>query len=138
MAPIFSYDLIHCVHELQDEAHEAQLPVRRGSAQGNPGAESVPREAAQSVAMITLRDHMRSLEGHEHADWAIGHGFQAWAVERTSPCLHRTDSAMVFAKSRSDALRKADSPARLGLGCHGDVTTATKVGTDWEAPPYAS
>lgn len=86
--------------------------------------------------MPTLRDHMHSLEGHDHAEWAIGHGFQAWAVERLtgSAGYRRKQSAMVFAKSRSDALRKADSPARLGEGCHDDVTTATKIGTDWDKP----
>lgn len=86
--------------------------------------------------MPTLRDHMHSLEGVKHAEWAIGHGFRAWAVERLVG--YRTDgfkqSAMVFAKSRSDALRKADSPARLGEGSAADVTTAARVASGWDEP----
>jgi hypothetical protein len=85
---------------------------------------------------VTLRTHMHALEGRDHAEWAIGHGFSAWAVERlTGHPDHRVrQSAMVFAKSRSDALRKADSPARLGEGCQSDETTAVRVLSEWDDP----
>lgn len=82
--------------------------------------------------MTTLRHHMHLLEGEKHTNWAIGQGFQAWAVERLS--LGRKMSITVFAKSRSDALRKAASPARLGEECYGDTVSATRIKSGWDEP----
>lgn len=86
--------------------------------------------------MTTLRQHMHSLEGVEHAEWAIGHGFKAWAIERStgSPGYRVVKHTAVFAKSRSDALRKASSPARLGEECHGDITEAVRIVAHWDDP----
>jgi hypothetical protein len=86
--------------------------------------------------MMTLRQHMHALEGRAHAEWAIGHGFQAWAVERLtgSEGYRVTKHTAVFAKSRSDALRKASAPARLGEECHTDVTEAVRIAAHWDDP----
>lgn len=84
--------------------------------------------------MLTLRQHMNGLEGEQHTTWAIGYGFSAWRVERDSFVLHRKMRITVFAKSRSDALRKASAPARLGEECYGDVSEAQKITSGWDEP----
>lgn len=83
---------------------------------------------------MTLREHMHRLEGVQHSEWAIDYGFSAWRVRRVSHVLHRTEEITVFAKSRSDALRKAEAPARLAEGCHGDEYAAGKVTSGWDGP----
>jgi hypothetical protein len=81
---------------------------------------------------VTLRDAMRAREGADRAEFQIGRGMRAFAVERESPCLHRTDTAIVFGRSPSDAKRAASAPARLGEGCHGDVTRVAPIVAGWD------
>lgn len=82
---------------------------------------------------MTLREVMQQREGHERTEFQIGRGnMHAFAVERESPCLHRTDTVLVFGKSSSDAKRAAAAPARLGEGCHGDVSRAARITSGWD------
>lgn len=83
---------------------------------------------------MTLRMAMVSREGERETAFRIGRGLRAFAVERESPCLHRTNTAIVFGKSPSDAKRRAAAPARLAEECHGDVTRVAPITTGWDEP----
>jgi hypothetical protein len=83
---------------------------------------------------MTLRAAMISREGEQETAFQIGRGLSAFAVERDSLCLHRTITAIVFGKTPSDAKRRAAAPARLGEECHGDVTRAVRIVSEWDEP----
>lgn len=83
---------------------------------------------------ITLRAAMIAREGEAETKFQISRGLSAFAVERESPCLHRTDKTMVFGKSPSDAKRRASSPARLAEECDGDVTRVARIKASWDEP----
>jgi hypothetical protein len=81
----------------------------------------------------TLRMAMVSREGEHETAFQIGRGLRAWAVERTT--FHdRRLTLLVFGTCRSDAVRRAASPARLGEECHGDVMRAEPVASGWDEP----
>lgn len=82
----------------------------------------------------TLRTAMQIREGTDEAERQITRGLGAWAIQRTSPCQHRTLTALVFGRCASDATRRAASPARLGEELHGDVTIAAPIATGWDEP----
>lgn len=86
----------------------------------------------------TLRAAMHTREGVEEAERQIAMGRFAWAIERWRwGChgdLYRCDTAVVFGKSRSDALRRASSPARLGEEQAGDCTITAVVQSGWDEP----
>lgn len=82
----------------------------------------------------TLRGTMYCREGEKATEFAIGLGLRAWAVERTGEYRHRAVTAIVFGKSRSDALRRASAPARLAEEMHNDVTTAVEIMSGWDSP----
>jgi hypothetical protein len=84
--------------------------------------------------MTTLRMALLTREGEQETNFQIGRGLHAFAIERESPCLHRTDTAIVFGKSPSDAKRRAASPARLAEECYGDTTRAARITTSWDEP----
>jgi hypothetical protein len=86
------------------------------------------------VVYGSLRAAMHAREGRDEAERQIGRGLHAWAVRRTSPCLHRTDTAIVFGKVPSDAKRRAASPARLGEEVEGDITDVARIVSGWDAP----
>lgn len=82
----------------------------------------------------SLRAQMHSREGADEAEFQIGRGMRAWAVERVSG-WRRVEAVIVFGKSPSDAKRRAEAPARLGESCHGDVLNAAPIVTGWDEPP---
>lgn len=79
---------------------------------------------------------MHGREGERPAEDAIRRGLRAWAVERYtgSPGYRHRETAIVFGRNRSDALRRASAPARLGEEIHGDVTYATRIASGWDEP----
>lgn len=83
--------------------------------------------------ILTLRHAMTSREGDRETDFQIGRGLSAWAIERRGGLQPRGLSrAIVFGTCRSDALRSASAPARLGEEMHDDVTDARKIETGWD------
>lgn len=89
-------------------------------------------ERTASAPVGSLRAAMYSREGVEATDFAIRRGLQAWAVERSGwPVVQRV---IVFGRSRSDALRRASAPARLGEQIYGDVDTAAVIASGWDEP----
>jgi hypothetical protein len=81
----------------------------------------------------TLRGALYVTEGQAATDDAIRRGLRVWAVERTRAYMPR-QTALVFGRSRSDAIRRAGSPARMGEEIDGDLTTAVEVPAEWDAP----
>lgn len=77
---------------------------------------------------------MRGLEGDAETERQIARGLRAWSVQRVSPALHGRDWLTVFGTCRSDAIRRASAPARLGEEIHGDVTTAVVIASGWDEP----
>lgn len=97
---------------------------------------------------MSLRENMIGREGAAGVDHAMRLGLKVWAVQRR---FHgrpdeRPESVLVFARNRSDALRKAESPARLGEGAaHSEYRVARVVSgpdepVEWpldESTPWA-
>lgn len=83
---------------------------------------------------MTLREAMCSRVGTIEAERQIGRGASAWVVERTTAMLGRPLTAIVFGRNRSDALRRASTPGRLGEGWDGDVDDARRIESGWDDP----
>lgn len=88
---------------------------------------------------MTLREHMHGREGRREAERQIARGLRAWAVERVTPLVSTAtafcrETTIVFGTCRSDALRRASAPARLGEGVDGDITTAAEITSGWDSP----
>lgn len=81
----------------------------------------------------TLRGVLCVTEGVAATDDAIRRGLRVWAVERTRDYLPR-ETLLVFGRSRSDAIRRAGAPARMGEEVEGDLTTAVEVPAEWDKP----
>ena len=82
----------------------------------------------------TLRSSLYDREGVVETDFQISRGLSAWAIERISPSQRRPVTAIVFGKSRSDALRRASAPARLGEEIGNEVTRAARITSGWDEP----
>lgn len=82
----------------------------------------------------TLRDVMYAREGRDETERQIRRGLRAWAVERRSPCLHRTGAIAVFGTGPADAKRRAAAPARLGEGVEGDTVEVAEIVSGWDEP----
>lgn len=76
---------------------------------------------------------MNALEGPAETERQIARVLRAWAVDRRGPYMP-TETLIVFGTCRSDAVRRASSPARLGEGVHGDETRATRILSGWDEP----
>lgn len=87
---------------------------------------------------MTLRQAMISREGDREADFQIGRGLRAWAVERRDLThtgeLGRRQTTIVFGTCRSDALRRAKAPARLCESYHGTDWRLAEITSDWDEP----
>lgn len=90
------------------------------------------------LTTITLREAMVSREGDREAEFQIGRGLQAWAVERRDLTytgdLGRPQTTIVFGTCRSDALRRAQAPARLCESHMGTDWRAAPIDADWDCP----
>lgn len=82
----------------------------------------------------SLRAALYFREGVEATDAAIRRGLRAWAVERRRTHGLRPETTIVFARSRSDALRRASAPARLAQEIGGDETIVALILSGWEEP----
>lgn len=87
---------------------------------------------------MTLRAAMRSREGDREAAWQISRGLRAWAVERRdlthTGALGRPKTTIVFGTCRSDALRRAQAPARLCEPFQGTDWRVAEIGREWDEP----
>jgi hypothetical protein len=82
---------------------------------------------------MTLRESMRSREGAGEADRQISRGLRAWAIVRSGDRA-RPQTAIVFGTCRSDALRRASAPSRLGEELHHERTRAEAITSGWDEP----
>lgn len=86
----------------------------------------------------SLRHAMYVREGVGETDRQIARGLSAWAIERRDPTyaggLSRPQTTIVFGKCRSDALRRAKAPARLGESFYGTTWDAMQIRTEWDGP----
>lgn len=82
----------------------------------------------------TLRAAMYAREGVATTDDAIRRGLSAFAVERTGMGRRRSQTTMVFGRSRSDALRRASAPARLGEEVGDEESCAALIASGWDEP----
>lgn len=85
---------------------------------------------AHPSSVLTLRRAMASREGTRPTEDAIRRGLRVWAVERFD--WHRPETTMVFGKSRSDALRRAQAPGRLGESFADTRWRAAEVVGGWD------
>jgi hypothetical protein len=85
---------------------------------------------------MTTRQAMVSAEGQRETDFQIGRGLRAWAIERETghPDYRQRMTKIVFGRSRSDAVRRAASPARLGEELAADTTRAAPIASGWDEP----
>jgi hypothetical protein len=82
---------------------------------------------------MTLRRAMVSREGERETEHQIARGMRAWAIERRGLIQPRgCATTLVFGRSRSDALRRASAPGRLGEEIADDVTDAREVTSGWD------
>lgn len=84
----------------------------------------------------SLRRALYVREGIDETDRQIGRGLRAWAIERNRGRL-RPSTTIVFGTCRSDALRRASAPARLGEEIHGETTDARRIVADWDTSSFA-
>ena len=80
---------------------------------------------------MTLRQSMNHREGTRPTEDAIRRGLRAFAVERRD---WRSETAIVFGRNRSDALRRAQAPSRLGESFHETQWRVAEITSGWDAP----
>lgn len=86
-------------------------------------------------ADMTLRRAMLSRENSREVEFQISRGLRAWAVERRGSIQPRgCATTIVFGKCRSDAIRRAGAPGRLGEEMCDDVTDAQPINAGWDEP----
>jgi hypothetical protein len=88
------------------------------------------RMAAAPVG--SLRHAMYVREGVDETDRQICRDLRVWAVERFD--WHRPETAMVFGTCRSDALRRAQAPARLGESFAHTQWRVGQITSGWDEP----
>lgn len=85
---------------------------------------------------MILRRTMELREGEQPTAHAIRLSLRVWAVERIDwpgDREHRTH-CMVFGRSRSDAIRRAQAPARMGEAFHDTEWRVAEVTSGWDEP----
>lgn len=86
-----------------------------------------------STPLGSLRACMYVREGVDETDRQISRGLRVWAVARFD-APHYPETAMVFGTCRSDALRRAQAPARLGGSFQGTQWRVAEIVGDWDGP----
>jgi len=84
------------------------------------------------LSTITIRQAMESREGAAAVAFAERRGLRVWVVERFD--WHRPEIAMVFGTCRSDAVRRAQAPARLGESYANTEWRTAEVVGKWDEP----